>query len=424
MEITGKYGSAIVYNEYVEQEAISQIYGLLNHPAAEDAHIRVMSDVHAGAGCVIGYTARLTSKIIPNLIGVDIGCGVNSWRIGHESDIGHKFDKLDTYIRKAIPSGKTVREYSLDRDLVASILKELGDCYENEFYASLKEVSATTHQDYDYVTNSIGTLGGGNHFIEIDKDDDGYLWLTIHSGSRNFGLKIATYHQGIAKKNMFSAFFEEEKQKIIHKYIGQKDRHYLIEKEIGAIKNRAPHIQTGLEYLEGTDADNYIHDMKIAQLFAQVNRRMMGELIIREFYKLSPKDSEFVESVHNYINFEDKIVRKGAISAHTGEKVIIPLNMADGIIVGVGKGNDDWNCSAPHGAGRKMSRSKAKETIPLEKFQDTMKRAGVWSSCIGKDTLDESPQAYKKASEIIDAITPTIDIKVHMMPVYNFKAAE
>lgn len=423
MEINGKYGTAIVYNEYVEQEAISQIIGLLSHPASENAHVRIMSDVHSGAGCVIGFTARLTSKIIPNLIGVDIGCGVSSWKIGHEHEIGHKFDKLDAFIRKNVPSGKTVREFSPDRDMIASILKEFG-VYEDAFYKSLKAVSKRTGQDYDYVHNSLGTLGGGNHFIEIDKDSDGFLWLTIHSGSRNFGLKIATHHQGVAKATIFEAFFEEEKAKIIGKYFGQKDKHHLIEQELKAVHSRAPKITSGLEYLEGTNADAYIEDMKVAQLFAQVNRRMMGRVIIEGFHKLNPKELEFVESVHNYINFEDGIVRKGAISAHAGEKVIIPLNMADGLIVGVGRGNEEWNCSAPHGAGRKMSRAKAKATIDLKDFQYVMQKAKVWSSCVGKDTLDESPQAYKKADEILEAITPTVDVAVRMFPVYNFKASE
>ncbi len=421
MEITGKYGSAIVYNEFVEQEAVSQIIGLLNHPASEDAHVRIMSDVHSGAGCVIGYTAKLTSKIIPNLIGVDIGCGVSSWNLGHESEVGHRFDKLDNFIRKHIPSGKTIREHSPDRDMIASILKEF-DVYEDEFYRLLKNTSQNTIQDYSYVHNSLGTLGGGNHFIEIDKDDKGFLWLTIHSGSRNFGLKIATHHQGVAKANIFNAFFNEEKAKIIKKYFGQKDKHHLIESEIKGINSRAPKITSGLEFLEGDTAQDYIGDMKVAQLFAQVNRRLMGQEIISGFYKVRP--IEFVESVHNYINFADGIVRKGAISAHAGEKVIIPLNMADGIIVGTGRGNEEWNNSAPHGAGRKMSRSKAKTTIRLEDFQHVMQKSKVWSSCIGKDTLDESPQAYKKAEEILEAIIPTVDVTVHMMPVYNFKASE
>lgn len=423
MELIGKYGSAIVYNEYVEQEAISQIIGLLSHPASENGHVRIMSDVHAGAGCVIGYTARLTSKIIPNLIGVDIGCGVSSWKIGHEHEVGHKFDKLDAHIRKHVPSGKTIREFSPDRDKIAAILSGL-NTYEDTFFKSLKAVSLSTHQDYEYVRNSLGTLGGGNHFIEIDKDDEGCLWLTIHSGSRNFGLKVATHHQGIAKATVFDAFFEEEKAKIIGKYKGQKDKHYLIEQELKGVHSRAPKVTAGLEYLEGDNAQSYVEDMKVAQLFAQVNRRLMGREIIEGFYKLNPNKLEFVESVHNYINFEDGIVRKGAISAHAGEKVIIPLNMADGLIVGTGKGNEEWNNSAPHGAGRKMSRAKAKATIDLKDFQHVMQRAKVWSSCVGKDTLDESPQAYKKAEEILEAITPTVDVEVRMFPVYNFKASE
>jgi RNA-splicing ligase RtcB len=264
-------------------------------------------------------------------------------------------------------------------------------------------------------------LGGGNHFIEIDLDDDDNYWLVIHSGSRNFGLKVAKYYQNIAKKNCMADRTSKINESIVKKYKGQKDHHHLIEKEIKEAKSKIEKITTGLEYLEGKYSRWYLEDMKFAQMYAALNRRLMGYEIISNFYKLNYKDLELVESVHNYINFEDKIVRKGSISAHKDEKVIIPLNMADGIILGRGKGNEEWNYSAPHGSGRKMSRNKAKENIELGHFQKVMLEKKVWSSCINKATLDEAPQAYKKAGTIIKSLEDSIIIECHMHPVYNFK---
>lgn len=426
MELKGKYGSAIVHTDDIEQEAISQIINLLNQPMAENANVRIMPDVHAGAGCVIGYTAKLTNQIVPNLIGVDIGCGVASWRLGNEAKIGQKFDKLDRVIRRDVPSGRTIHN-EFDADLAKAIYDTMDNTYfENfkEFMIAVRKTCEDTCQDYEYVKRSLGTLGGGNHFIEIDRDDNGELWLTIHSGSRNFGLKVALYHQKQAEMSLFSMTKEEFDSRV--EEIKRTKKGKGIEVAIKALRAEASKKgkATGLEYLDinthNIEYNDYLWDMRVAQIYARLNRRMMAYKILKGHYKTDY--FEPVESVHNYISFEDNVVRKGSISAHKGERVIIPLNMADGVIIGTGKGNDDWNNSAPHGAGRRMSRSKAKQTIRLEDFQARMK--DVWSSTIGKDTLDEAPQAYKKADQIIEYLAETVDIETRMMPVYNYKAAE
>ncbi len=378
-EIEGQYSKAKIFTNEVEDTAMSQIYALLNSPVSEGAKISIMSDVHAGAGCVIGYTSTLNAnKVIPQLIGVDIGCGVSAWKLGKRSVVGEKFDKLDEAIRKLIPNGFHVRSDIFDT-------KKISGSWDKTI-TDVVDICNKTNQATQRVLCSIGSLGSGNHFCEIDKDDDDFLWLVIHSGSRNFGLKVANWHQQIAYKDRGGKF-------------------------------------GGLAHLEGEHARDYMDDMAVAQKYAALNRMVMGYEILTRFYKLTPKNLDFIESVHNYINFEDNIIRKGAISAHEGEKVIIPLNMADGVIIGIGRGNEDWNCSAPHGLGRKMSRRGAKENIALEDFQRTMKKAGVWSSCVSKNTLDESPQAYKKVSKVIEYLIDTVDIICHMKPVYNFKAS-
>lgn len=423
MELQGKYGKAIVHTEEIESEAISQIISLLNQPMSDGAHVRIMPDVHSGAGCVIGYTARLTDRIVPNLIGVDIGCGVISWKLGK---IPQKFDKLDKFIRKNIPSGRNINDEEVDIKTMASIFHSFTDMSLEQFDGEVRDVCDRTGQNYNYVWRSLGSLGGGNHFIEVDKDTNGELWLTIHCGSRNFGLKVAMYHQTQAEKQTLTSVTPEQMKAAIEK-IKKEKQGKAIGEAITKLKKRASvrkHKRTGLEYLTGAKADQYFHDMNIAQLFAQFNRRLIGHAILTGFYKVGYKNIEVIESVHNYINFKDRIVRKGSISAHEGEKVIIPLNMADGIIVGTGKGNEDWNNSAPHGAGRRMSRRKAKESLSLEQFQNTMRRNGVWTSTADKHTLDEAPGAYKPAKKIIMYLKDTVKIDSHMKPVYNYKASE
>lgn len=421
--LNGKYGSATIFTDDIEQVAMSQIINLLNQPMAEGANVRIMPDVHAGAGCVIGYTAKMTDKIVPNLIGVDIGCGVASWHLGSQHKIGQSFDKLDRIIKTYVPSGRNVHSGKPKWDRIESVYKSLDTRISfSDFQDEVARISKLTSQDEARVWQSLGTLGGGNHFIEVDLDSNNDLWLTIHSGSRNFGLKIAKHHQTVAENSLFSMSKEEYDSKV--EEIKKTKKGKGIEVAINALRREASQKgkATGLEYLEGLEADAYYRDMNIAQLYAQLNRRLMAYEVLTRRYKLDY--FEPVESVHNYINFKDGIVRKGSISAHFGEKVIIPLNMADGVILGTGKGNEDWNYSAPHGAGRKMSRSKAKQSIRLEDFQKIMKSKNIWTSTADKSTLDEAPQAYKRAEDIIALLEDTVDIEVHMEPVYNFKAAE
>lgn len=424
MELQGKYGTAKVYTDEIENEAISQIINLLNQPMSKGANVRIMPDVHSGAGCVIGYTARLTDKVVPNLIGVDIGCGVTAWKLGKRSELGEKYEKLDKFIRENIPSGRTIRESGSWEEPLEHIYDTYGHDYIGHFLEMVEIVCDKTKQDFEYVYNSLGTLGGGNHFIEIDLDNKDNLWLVIHSGSRNFGLKVAKHHQHVAEESMYSMPKEEFDRRV--EEIKRTKKGKGIEVAINALRKeaRSKGKATGLEYLEGENTQSYYEDMNIAQEYAGLNRRLMGYLILEKFFKLDYDEVEIVESVHNYINFEDRILRKGAISAHKGARVIIPLNMADGIIVGFGRGNSDWNWSAPHGAGRKMSRSKAKASLSVEEFQRVMKKKGVWSSTADKNTLDEAPMAYKKSEKIIEYLADTVDIEVHMKPTYNFKAAE
>ncbi len=422
MELTGKYGKAIVYTEEIENEAISQIINLLNQQMTEGANVRIMPDVHSGKGCVIGYTAKTTGKIVPNLIGVDINCGVTAWKLGKRSVVKEKFEKLDKVIRNNIPSGRKINE-SIDFRELEIIYKALNirDKSFGDFHQKILDICTTTNQDFNYVLRSIGSLGGGNHFIEIDRDNEDYLWLLIHSGSRNFGLKIANYHQEVAEKTILGiddAIYQTKIEEIKRTKKGKG-----IEAAIKKLKSEAKKGKaTGLEYLEGDKAEDYYHDMEVVQIYAQLSRRIMGTRILQKMYKMDYFDP--VESIHNYINFEDNIVRKGAISAHKDEEVLIPLNMADGCIYGKGLGNKDWNFSAPHGAGRKMSRSKAKKSIRLDDYQEIMKNKKIWTSSVGKRTLDEAPQAYKKAAHIISYLEPTVEVISHMKPVYNFKASE
>ena len=381
MEIKGKFAEAIVFNDLVDENSIKQIIQIVNCKVAESSKIRIMPDVHAGAGCVIGFTSTITKRIVPNLIGVDIGCGVIAWKLEGLSAI--LFDELDKFIRKNIPAGFNVNNHFNKRE-VENVFRSFAHIQWKHFENRVNEICDKINIDKDRVWKSIGSLGGGNHFIEIDKDQNSNYWLVIHSGSRNFGLQIANYHQKKAKKNL------EGKDGIIR----------------------------GLEYLEGADAEEYYDDMKVAQIYARLSRMTMGKRIVENYFNI--KDAEHIESVHNYIDFNDGVLRKGAISAHKGEPVIIPLNMADGCIIGIGKGNLDWNNSAPHGAGRTMSRTKAKQTIDINEYKDKMKN--IWSSCVGEGTIDEAPQVYKNADDIIALVKDAVNIVDRMISVYNFKA--
>lgn len=384
-----------IFTNNIEEKAKEQIDLLIAQQAFSDSKIRVMPDVHAGKGCVIGFTADLGDKVIPNIVGVDIGCGVLCVSLGN---IDINFEKLDSVIREFVPSGRNVH------NKIQSNKTRLEELY---CFSEL--------QNFEWLFKSMGTLGGGNHFIEIDIDDDNNKYLLIHTGSRNLGKQVAEIYQNIAiehclsKKDIITAVINSLKSQ------GKQNE---IEKTIQEIKKINRGLPKELCYLEYGMREEYLHDMYICQQFAVCNRSKIADIILEKL-DIHPKKS--FESVHNYIG-SDNIVRKGAISAKESEKVVIPLNMRDGCILGVGLGNEDWNNSAPHGAGRKMSRMSARNTLSLGKFKDSM--TGIYTTCVNQDTIDESPQAYKDSSDIITVIGETVKIEKIIKPVYNFKASE
>ena len=394
-----------IFTENIEQEAINQIHTLMKQPAFSSCKVRIMPDVHAGAGCVIGFTADLGDKVIPNIVGVDIGCGMLTSCIG-KYDID--FAVLDRVIREKIPSGRNVREESI---VDFERLREL------RCYKELKSV--------ERIEKSIGTLGGGNHFIEVDIDDDGNKYLIIHTGSRNLGKQVAEYYQNLAIETMSGKDKLVKMQENLIKEYKASGRSGEIQNAIERLhKEFNPNpdrIPKELCYLTGKNREDYLHDMQICQEFADVNRREIERTIldclgVKGFYAFR------FETIHNYIEHGTGMVRKGAISAKNGELVLIPINMRDGCIIGRGKGNQDWNMSAPHGAGRIMSRSKAKENISLEEFKKSMD--GIYTTSVNEQTIDESPMAYKNRDEIIENIKDTVDVVKIIKPIYNFKASE
>lgn len=406
LELRGRYNTAKVFTDNIEQEAISQIVELLNQDAFRDCRVRVMPDTHAGKGCVIGFTANLGNKGIPNLVGVDIGCGMIAVKLG---DIQIDFEDLDKFIRNNIPHGNKVN-------------KKMQTRLSKDFHDSVVEISKKTKSDPKRNLLSIGSLGGGNHFIEINQDRNDDKWLVIHSGSRNFGHKIATYHQkrAIDYCDRQVKYFKEEKNKkiVLLKEANREEEIQRVLEEIAPLIERY-NLPKYLCFLEDSRLHEYLNDMKTAQEFANLNRRAMAIKIL-SFLDLNIDELEHFQTIHNYIDFDDMIVRKGAISASKDEKVLIPINMRDGSIIAIGKGNDDWNNSAPHGAGRLMSRSKAKEVISLGEYKETMKK--VWSTSVKESTLDEAPMAYKPMDEIIENIKDTVEIVDIIRPLYNFKS--
>ena len=392
-----------IFTKNIEQEAIDQINELLEQEAFKDSKVRIMPDVHAGKGCVIGFTGDLGDKVIPNIVGVDIGCGMLCVELG---DIDLNLERLDKIIRRYVPSGMNVHEEQQYK------LLELEQLY------CFKELK---NKD-NWLEKSLGTLGGGNHFIEVDVDEDNNKYLVIHTGSRNLGKQVAEIYQNKAidycsyKKEM-----QEEKQNIIEKYKEQGKQKEIQNKliEINKKYEGKTKLPKDLCYLEGELREKYLHDMKICQSFATHNRKYIASIIL-EYMNLIEKDN--FQTIHNYISFEDNIVRKGAISARKGERVLIPMNMRDGCIIGIGKGNDDWNQSAPHGAGRIMSRAKAKETFNIDEYKESMN--GIYTTSVNEETIDEAPMVYKPMQEIIDCIGDTIEIEKIIKPIYNFKAGE
>lgn len=416
MELKGKYGIAKVFTDVIEDEAIKQIITLLNQPFVDGCSVRIMPDVHAGAGCTVGFTANLGDKVIPNLVGVDIGCGVLTIPLGPVDIDYRRFDKV---LRENIAFGFEVNSKQKKK------FDKLEDmyCFNN----------VVKHQ-YDKVLRAIGSLGGGNHFIEIDEDNEGNKYLMIHCGSRHLGLDICKHYQNKAGK-------AEDKNNIntLINDLKASGRESEIQRAILEYKSKRDKIPNNLLYLIGKDRDEYLHDMRICQEYAALNRFTIAEELLKNYFndcqvqlstggKLRIKQkgkynikTEWFDTIHNYIG-DDNIIRKGAVAANEGQSLVIPINMRDGVLICKGKGNKDWNSSAPHGAGRIMSRSKAKETLELTDYANEM--SGIFSTCINESTIDEAPMAYKRIEDIINNIGDTVDIINIIKPVYNFKAGD
>lgn len=406
INIKGKYSSAEVFADNIDENALVQIEQLCSQPFSEGGKIRIMPDVHAGKGCVIGFTANLGEMVIPNIVGVDIGCGMLTAELG---DVDFDFEKLDGIINKYVPVGKDVRNGRIRR---FPKLSEM-NCYRKL-------------NDTKRIERSIGTLGGGNHFIEIDIDDDGCKYLVIHTGSRNLGKQVAELYQNLAYdvcRGLDKMF--EERDRLIAEYKAQGRRQEIqsvIKQLMKDYNEKATDIPQELCYLTGKYRQQYLDDMSVCQEFAVLNRQTIAEVIIKNLFGNKFEDYKSFETVHNYIDIENNIVRKGAVSAKSGEIILIPINMRDGSLICKGKGNEDWNCSAPHGAGRLLSRESAKETLSVDEYKKQME--GIYSTCICENTLDESPMAYKSIDEIVKQITPTADIIKRIKPIYNYKAVK
>ncbi|QBQ07026.1 hypothetical protein E2C16_02435 [Sporosarcina pasteurii] len=367
MEIKGRYNEAIVFTDVIEDTAKQQVYDLCNLEFLQDSKIRMMPDLHAGKGCTVGTTMTITDKIVPNFVGVDLGCGMICVNIDvKKKDID--FHKLDQVIRRNVPSGMKIRRKA----------------HRNANQIPFTEILAPINEGR--ARNSVGTLGGGNHFIEINEDSKGKIYLVIHSGSRNPGKQISDHYQELAIQQLDS----------------RPDRENLD-------RNTA--------YLEGEQMQDYLHDVGIAQQYAAVNRQTMAEVIMRG---MGWNDINTFDTIHNYVDLDNMILRKGAISAQKDEIVIIPMNMRDGSLICRGKGNPDWNFSGPHGAGRTMSRTQARRHVKLAEFEDAMQ--DVWSTSVTKSTIDESPFAYKKMEDIIRHIGDSVEIVEIIKPLYNYKA--
>lgn len=393
LELKGKYNIAKVFTDNIDAETISQVICLLNQDYVKDSKIRIMPDCHAGAGCVIGTTMTLTDKACPNLVGVDIGCGMLAVRIT-EKDVD--LPKLDDVINEYVPAGFNVND------------EPLGN------FSHLNNLAAPA--DVSLAYRSIGSLGGGNHFIELDKDNDGSLWFVIHTGSRHLGLEVAKHYQELAYKQLKDSDVGGKIKAVIAD-LKAEGREKEIEKTIQALKMQEPHIPKSLCYVSGQAFKDYIHDMEIVQKHAELNRKYIANTVIK---KMGWHICEEFQTIHNYIDTKNLILRKGSVSARDGEKLIIPINMRDGSLICIGKGNPDWNYSAPHGAGRILSRSEAKDAVGIDEFRESMK--GIYSSSVMESTIDESPMAYKPMEEIMENIKDTVDIVKVIKPVYNFKA--
>lgn len=403
--VEGKYNTAKVFTDVVEEKSLQQIKTLCDQEFTSGAKIRLMPDVHAGAGCTIGTTMTIKDKIVPNLVGVDIGCGMETLMIHKDSEAAVNFDpaKLDKVIRKNIPSGFDIRKF------------------QHNFVEEVEWDKIKGTYNKHRAKMSLGTLGGGNHFIEADKDEDGNLYIVVHSGSRHAGLEIAEYYQEMAWKQL-NGRTKADIDAMICK-LKEEGRQSEIEAQMAVMSRQTKTlVPKDLAFVSGYLFDDYINDMRIMQHFAMLNRKAMVNTIS---IGLHLKEEEIVDqftTIHNYIDTENMILRKGAVSANKGEKLLIPINMRDGSLICIGKGNEDWNCSAPHGAGRVMSRTQARKGLSMDEFKAEM--SGIWSSTVTKGTLDEAPMAYKTMDDIVANIGPTADIVNVIKPIYNFKAVD
>ena len=397
--LNGKFNSAKVFTEVIDPTAVAQITELCNQPMSEGSQIRIMPDVHAGAGCTIGTTMHITDKVVPNLVGVDIGCGMETVKL-KETHI--ELQKLDKLIYEKIPSGFEIRDKA---------------------HRYCERIDLTELYCYDHINpvraeRSIGTLGGGNHFIEADKGEDGSIYIVIHSGSRHLGVETAKFYQEEAYKRL-NGSSKKDIDELIER-MKSEGRDKQIQSEITKLKNtKFTDVPKHLAYCEGELFEQYIHDMKIVQQFAMLNRQAMMDEIIKGMHLHAV---EQFTTIHNYIDTDTMILRKGAVAAQAGEKLLIPINMRDGSLICTGKGNPDWNCSAPHGAGRLMSRSAAKQSFTVSEFRKQMD--GIYTTSVNAQTLDECPMAYKSIDDIVDNIGDTVVINEIIKPIYNFKAGE
>ena len=399
LEVTGKHNQAKIFTDVVDQASIAQVIELCNQEFAAGSRIRLMPDIHARAGCTIGTTMTITDKVVPNLVGVDIGCGMGTIRVRE----GHmELQKLDKLIYEKIPSGFDIR---------AKAHRYLDQI-------DLEELCCARHVDLLRAEKSIGTLGGGNHFIEVDRDDEGQLYVVVHSGSRHLGVEVAKYYQEEGYKAL-NRTDDGSLQELVAE-LKAAGRQKEIQKELKRLKNlKRTAVPRQLAYVEGTLFEQYIHDMKLVQQFAELNRQAMIDEIVKGM-KLHVEEQ--FTTIHNYIDTDAMILRKGAVSARAGERLLIPINMRDGSLLCVGKGNEDWNCSAPHGAGRLMSRAEAKQSFTVSEFKKQM--ADVYTTSVSKATLDECPMAYKGMEDILDNIGPTAEVVKIIKPIYNFKAGD
>ncbi len=408
-----------IFTDNIEENALEQIRTLLSIDVFADRKIRIMPDVHAGAGCVIGFTGDLGDKVIPNIVGVDIGCGMRILKLGQVADID--FHAFNEHIRANVPSGMIVRE---DRFGFKPLVGEEMDIYREAKRLVTELYCYRELKDSGRIKKAIGSLGGGNHFIELDKDDEDNIYLVIHTGSRNLGKQVAEIYQAKAVRHLTAGAdeFEAAVSRTIEEYKAAGRRSELqdvIKKMHKEYKEAEPLLPAALCYVEGEARGQYLHDMRLCQKWAVLNRKLISLLLMKFFTGVEV--SEEFESVHNYIS-DDNIIRKGSISAAEGERCIIPLNMRDGSLLCTGKGNPDWNCSAPHGAGRVLSRTQAYEKITMADFEASM--TGIYSESVNDFTRDESPMVYKPASEIIANIGDTVTIDTIIRPIFNFKASK